>query len=101
MFNRKVWTEKKVFARCIEAMKSDMVFHTIVQGLVQYVLGNDWHKWAWQTQAHSHHNTMESFPRGQIYTLHYMGTNPWEDMPSERTCTPAIMSARALWKGYA
>lgn len=100
LFNRAVWKEQAVFDRCLEAMKSDMVFHTIVQGLVQYVLGNNWHKWAWQTQAHSHHNTMASAPRGQVYTLHFMGAKPWQDMPAERTITPAITSARALWKDY-
>ena len=101
MFNRAVWKERAVFEKCIKAMKSDMVFHTIVQGLVQYVLGNDWHEWPWQTQAHSHHSTFADSPRKEIYTLHFMAVNPWEEIPAKLTRTPAIMSSRKLWMDYA
>jgi lipopolysaccharide biosynthesis glycosyltransferase len=101
LFNRAVWDERAVFERCIEAMKSDTVFHTIVQGLVQYVLGDDWHEWPWQTQAHAHHDTFATYPRKQIYTLHYMAMNPWEPVPTKFACTQTITLARQLWKEYA
>ena len=101
LFNRAVWQERSVFKRCIEAMKSDMVFHTIVQGLLQYVLRNDWHEWPWQIQAHSHHNTYANFPRKEIFTLHYMAINPWDDLPSRMAGNPAIIKSRKIWKDYA
>ena len=101
MFNRKIWAERNVFARCLEAMKSDMVFHTIVQGLLQYVLGRDWHMWPWSTQAHAGHGTMIKYPRHEIYTLHFMGTNPWDDIPNHlEPYAKFKMDARLLWESY-
>jgi len=101
LFNREQWMQKRVFERCIEAMKSDMVFHTVAQGLLQYVIGSNWYEWPWQVQAHAGHDTMQKYPKEQIYTLHFMGTNPWCEFSNPAFVTEGKLKARELWNTYA
>jgi lipopolysaccharide biosynthesis glycosyltransferase len=101
LFNRKVWMQKRIWQNWIEAMKcTDMVFHTVAQGLLQYVLKDDWHMWPWSVQAHAGHKTMQQYPKEDIYTLHFMGTNPWCEFSDPSFVTNSKLKARELWQTY-
>ena len=102
VFNHKAWAEKRILERCAAAMADDSVtFYTIAQGLLQYVLNGDWHELPWETQVHAGHSTWNQYPRARMYTLHFMGTNPWEEYVPQIIPTPLKLALRELWKTYA
>lgn len=102
VFDHQRWFDKRVLERCCEEMqRDDIEFYTIAQGLLQHVLGDDWHELAWETQAHATHNTLLCAPREKIFTIHYMGTKPWQQFPPGAVVREAKQKARDLWKEYA
>lgn len=101
VFDHQQWFVKRVLERCCEAMKrADIEFYTIAQGLLQFVLEDDWHQFPWETQAHATHDTFLS-ARSRVVTLHYMGTKPWQQFPPGAVVREAKRKARELWKEYA
>lgn len=103
IFNHTWWFRKQVLERCIEVMetRSDIKLVTLSQGLLQFVLQRDWYELPWQTQAHAGHDTYSRFPRHEIHTLHFMGTNPWDEYRPDIPVTEGKLEARALWRTYA
>lgn len=102
VFNHEAWREKRVLERCVEAMqRTDVEFYTLSQGLLQFVLGDDWHVLPWRTQAHAGHDTFWVGDRADVYTLHFMGVNPWDEYPAHIEPTERKLEARALWQIYA
>ena len=98
VFNNKAWRKKKILDKCIEAMESDKLhFPFVVQGVLQYALGVDWRRLPSIWQAHACHLTYQQGPIKDIYLLHFMGVNPWDDMPSY---SQNSLDMRELWRSY-
>lgn len=102
VFDRAAWNEKRVLERCVAAMQDEGIeFYTLSQGLLQYVLGDDWLELPWETQAHAGHDTYSTYAKRSIYTLHFMGTNPWDEYAPDINVSQRKQQARALWQTYA
>jgi len=95
VFNHEVWERKEIYNKCIHLMKtSSFHFKTVVQGVLQYILRSDYYKYPSVTQAQASHKDRDL---KKAHFLHFVGVNPWEEMPNE----PHRMQALNIWKEYA
>lgn len=102
VFNHEPWFEKRVLDRCVEVMENEPTeYITIAQAVLQWVVGDDWYELPWETQAHAGHRTWVEYPKKRIFTLHFMGTNPWDEYKNGIVPTPLKLELRELWKTYA
>jgi hypothetical protein len=102
IFNHAAWFEGRVFDRCIGLMNNPPVeFRCGDQAVLNYAMLHNWHELPWETQAHAGQGTLQKYPRERIYTLHFLGTNPWDPIPAHLSPYPAFkMQARELWNEY-
>ena len=105
VFDNEQWKERQYLEICRQAIANPKLkFPYMVQGVLQYAVGNDWHPLPWATQAHAGHPTLETYEPHDIYTLHFMGTKPWEPIPDKLKTSyerrPYKMKAREIWEGY-
>lgn len=100
LFNHRYWFEKRVWERCVELIESrpDLDFQTTQQAILQVVLRNDWHEFPWETQAHAGHKTLSNCRIEDVFILHFLGTNPWDELrfPGQHK-----EYARKIWRRYA
>jgi lipopolysaccharide biosynthesis glycosyltransferase len=103
VFDHEKWREQRIFERCIALMNDPPVtFDCGDQSVLNYALLNNWHELPLETQAHAGHGTFEQYSRERIFTLHFLGTNPWEEIPQHlQPYPPHKLRARALWREYA
>lgn len=102
VFNHRAWIEKEIYKKCLDLMHtSKMQFHTVVQGVLQYILQHDYHKYPKFHQVQGGHASTPNNIKN-AYFLHFCGTNPWEDFPQHLHPVPAHKwAARKIWKAYA
>ena len=102
IFNHAAWKEKNVLPRFVETMqRRDIEWKMIGQGVLHYIIGNDWLMLPWNTQAHAGHQTFFTAPRKEIYTLHFMGTKPWQEFSNPSYITERKLKTRKFWQTYA
>jgi len=102
VFNHRRWFELDIPKRIAEAMqRTDITWHTIDQAVLQFVVGDSWHMLPWNNQPHAGHETYFVNPKGQMYTLHFMGTKPWREFSNPEFITQRKLQTRELWKTYA
>lgn len=102
VFNHAPFRAKRVLGRFVEAMqRDDMQWPMIGQGVLHYVVQDDWLELPWHTQAHAGHQTYWTAPREEIYLLHFMGTKPWREFAEGVQVTERKLEARAIWRQYA
>jgi lipopolysaccharide biosynthesis glycosyltransferase len=101
IFNHRPFRDKQILPRFAEAMqRDDMDWPMIGQGVLHYVVGDDWYEMPWNTQAHAGHATYFAAPKKEIYTLHFMGTKPWLEFSNPAFITDKKMETRKLWQTY-
>jgi len=102
VFNHKAWKEKDVYVKCIELMNtSKLHFKTVVQGVLQMVIRQDYYMYPefHQVQA-SHDTTIDRIK--DAYILHFVGYNPWEKIPQELLDRkPVRRFTLDIWRKYA
>ena len=102
IFNHRAWREKKITPRFIETVqREDITWHMIGQGALHFVVGDDWHELPWNTQAHAGHATYFTAPKKEVFTLHFMGTNPWCEFAPHIAPTERKLETRRIWQTYA
>ena len=102
IFNHGPYRQQRVLDRFVEAMqREDMTWHTIGQGVLHYVVQDEWFELPWNCQAHAGHKTFFEAPRDEIYTLHFMGTKPWNEFAKGIPITERKLKTRAIWREYA
>lgn len=102
VFNHGPWKRKRILDRIVEAMRRrDMQWHMIGQGVLHYVVQDDWLELPWNTQAHAGHDTYFRAPRREVFTLHFMGTKPWREFSNPAFITERKLKTRELWQSYA
>jgi lipopolysaccharide biosynthesis glycosyltransferase len=102
IYNNEHWLKKRMLDRIVKAMqRTDIQWHMIGQGVLHYVLGRDWLELPWNNQAHAGHPTFFTAPKREVYTLHFMGTNPWCEFSNPAFVTERKLETRKLWKTYA
>ena len=105
IFDNERWRERQYLKICKEAIANPKLrFPYMVQGVLQYAVGRDWHQLPWATQAHAGHTTLAESEPHEVYTLHFMGTKPWDPIPANLQAhyqkRPDKMKAREIWEGY-
>jgi len=102
IFNHAQFRAQRVLERFVEAMqRDDMKWPMIGQGILHYVVQDDWHELPWNVQAHAGHDTFFTAPRDEIFTLHFMGTKPWKEFKRGIQATERKLATRRLWQTYA
>jgi lipopolysaccharide biosynthesis glycosyltransferase len=102
IYNHEPWQRKKMLDRIVETMqRRDITWHMIGQGVLHYVIGRDWQELPWTSQAHAGHDTYFTAPRHEVFTLHFMGTKPWQEFSDPRYSTERKLETRKLWQTYA
>lgn len=100
VIDRELWNARKIDQKWIAAIQDPALsFPFTVQGVLQAAIESDWHCLPWDTQAHAGHKTLTTAPRKRVYTLHFMGTNPWDRLDPNANLTYQL-PARALWDEY-
>lgn len=96
------WRDARIFERCLDLMNGQPdKFRGGDQSVLNWALLNNWHELPWETQAHAGQETLENYPRERIFTLHFLGTNPWEPIPAHLQPYPDYkVRARTLWQTY-
>jgi lipopolysaccharide biosynthesis glycosyltransferase len=101
IYNNEPWLRKRIVEGMVEAMKIEGITWTMIgQGLLHYVIGRDWTLLPWSNHAHAGHATYFAAPKHEVFTLHFMGTKPWNKMKPEFV-TENKLKTRALWQTYA
>jgi len=97
-----LWRDFRIDEKWIEAINDPTLsFPFTVQGVLQTAINLDWHELPWETQAHAGHTTFSVSRPGEVYSLHFMGTKPWEEIPDHLKPYQAHkIAARLLWSKY-
>lgn len=102
VFNHEPWKRKRVLDRFVETMqRRDIDWRMIGQGVLHKVVQDDWHELPWATQAHAGHDTYWTACSKDIFTLHFMGTKPWNEFSNPVFITERKLKLRELWQTYA
>jgi lipopolysaccharide biosynthesis glycosyltransferase len=104
IFNNKQFFEKRILERTADAMDNPpdgITFITIAQAAATWVIGDDWHCLPYHNQAHAGHDTYWTYPRNEIYVMHFLGTNPWCEFNKDVYPTGQKLATRELWATYA
>lgn len=102
IFNHAAFKAQRILQRFVEAMeRDDMEWPMIGQGILHYVVQDDWHELPWNTQAHAGHKTFFTAPKEEIYTLHFMGTKPWREFKKGIPVTEHKLATRRVWQQFA
>ena len=102
IFNHEQWFKQDILGQCVSAMNEPpAVFYTGDQSVLNWVLMDNWYKLPADCQPHAGHGTLYKNPIGRAYILHFLGTNPWEEIPAHLQPYPKHkLDARALWGAY-
>lgn len=102
VFNHGPWKRKRILERIVETMqRRDIDWPMIGQGVLHYVVQDDWLELPWNTQAHAGHQTYFTAPKDEVFTLHFMGTKPWREFSNPAFITERKLQTRKLWRTYA
>ena len=101
VFNVAAWNRKGMLDKCRVAMNEEKYhFKTVVQAVLQYVLGDDWYRLPQYAQVQGGHATTRNEIKN-AYLLHFAGTSPWEPIPEALKPYPDYkIWARELWASY-
>ena len=83
IFNIPEWHRQGVMEACRRALMQSLSFKTGDQALLNYALLNNWHRLPIETQCHVGHDTIRLYPPEKVFLWHFLGTNPWEEVPQE------------------
>ena len=102
IFNHAKWLAQNIGGLCREVMNNPPAeFYTGDQAVLNWVLKGKWHKLPVETVAHAGHGSYFRWPKSKIHILHFLGTNPWDEVPTHLLPYPKHkMDARAIWDGY-
>lgn len=102
IFNIPAWNEQRVLEKCQHIVaNSDLKFNTGDQALLNWALLGNWHHLPISYQAHVGRLQSYSFPPDEIYVKHFLGTNPWDEIPEHlQPYDDLKLKARAIWREY-
>ena len=102
IFNIPKWRDEGILEKCKAALlKRDVHFKTGDQALLNWVLYCNWHILPKETQAHVGRAESIGFRKDKVFIKHFLGTNPWDEIPKERQPFPYYkMAAREEWRKY-
>lgn len=100
VFNVQAWRDQQTLKQCIHLMNtSKHHFKTVVQGVLQLVIGNNYYQYPQYYQVQGGHPT-NTQQMSEAYFLHFCGTNPWEAFEPGMPQQPFKLKAREIWRGY-
>jgi hypothetical protein len=102
IFNIPEWKAQGVMKRCQHVVEhAPLHFKTGDQALLNWVLYRDWHKLPPATQMHVGQVEAYRLPQDQVYIKHFLGTNPWDEIPEHLQPYPGFkLKAREEWRRY-
>ena len=102
IFNIPEWKKQNVMGQLQDTVaNAPLHFKTGDQALLNWVLYRKWHRLPPATQIHVGQPEACRFPPEQVYIKHFLGTNPWQEIPDELQPYPGYkLRARDEWRKY-
>ena len=102
IFNIPQWKKQNVMAQLRDTVaNAPLHYKTGDQALLNWVLYRNWHRLPPATQMHVGQVEAYRLPQDQVYVKHFLGTNPWDEIPDHLQPYPGFkLKAREEWSRY-
>lgn len=102
IFNIPEWNRQNIMDKCKDIVQNaPFHFKTGDQALLNWALLKNWHQLPITAQAHVGRRESLSFPAKDIFVRHFLGTNPWDEIPEHlQPYEHFKLQAREEWQRY-